>query len=144
MKDYKIMFFTDDDHDDLYLLKEASDSLGHTAQFFHDGNEMLAVLNGRAVKPDIIFLDINMPSIDGFQVLERVRAFEDEFNAIPVVIHSGHSDHTHIDRCLELGANYYIPKAHNYNQLKSSIEHVVNTDWDTFKADRENFLHIHF
>ncbi|WP_293893704.1 response regulator [Flavobacterium sp.] len=143
MREYKIMFFTDDDHDDLYLLKEVAESLGHTAQIFHDGHEMLAALNTETEKPDLIFLDINMPKIDGFQVLEKVRSYEDDLNAIPVIIHSGHTDDKYIEKCLELGANYYIPKAHSYNQLKSSINYALNTNWAAFKADRENFLHKH-
>ena len=141
MRDYKIMFFTDDDADDLHLMKEVADSLGHDSQLFHDPAKMLAQLNGEETKPDIIFLDIRMPLIDGFEVLEKLRS--SDFNDIPVVIHTANSDEKSISKCFELGANYYITKAYNFQNMKSAMEHAINKDWTIFKPTREDFLYIH-
>lgn len=143
MNDSKIMFFTDDDHDDLHLMQEIITSLGHKAELFHDGIEMLSTLQNTPVKPDIIFLDITMPRTDGFEILEKLRASDPAFKDIPVIIHSGNCDEQCIARCFELGANYYITKAFSYNGLKAALEHAVGINWKTFKPTREDFLFEH-
>lgn len=143
MRDYKIMFFTDDDQDDLYLMKEVSDLLGHNAELFHDGDKMLLALQNGETKPDIIFLDINMPKINGFDVLGKLGSMQHDFKKIPVVIHSSHVNDLSVDKCFELGANYYITKANNFHHIKSAIEYVVKVDWTTYTTSRENFIHRH-
>ncbi len=137
------MFFTDDDHDDLFLMKEVSDALGHTSQLFHSGSEMLAVIKNQKLKPDLIFLDITMPREDGFEVLEKLRSIDNDFKNIPVIIHSGNCDEKCIQKCFELGANYYITKAHDFKDLSASMEYAINKDWTTYKSNREDFLHLY-
>ena len=70
-------------------MKEVSDALGRTSQLFHNDSEMLEVIKNKSVKPDIVFLDITMPREEGFEVLEKLRSIDNEFNDIPVIIHSG-------------------------------------------------------
>jgi CheY-like chemotaxis protein len=134
------MFFTDDDHDDLQLMTMVSDSLGHTSQLFHDGDQLLANLERTDVQPDIIFLDITMPRKSGIEILTKLRSM-DKTKSIPIVIHSGNCDEKCISECYELGANYYVTKAYSYTDLKAALEYSINTDWSTYKAARENFLH---
>jgi CheY-like chemotaxis protein len=143
MKGNKIIFLIDDDVDDLHFMNDISISLGHTTQLFYNGPDMFSVLNSIEIKPNIIFLDINMPMLDGFEVLEKLRHTKEEFKDIPVIIHSSHRDEKSIKRCYELGANYFITKAFNYNDLKSSIEYAINKDWKTFKASLHDFKHEH-
>jgi CheY-like chemotaxis protein len=126
MKKNRRIFFADDDNDDLTWLKEVSDELGHTATFFYCGSTMLEALSQSKEKPEIIFLDIRMPALDGFEVLAKLRAMDEEVKNIPVIIHSGKFDDKTIQKCYDLGASYYIPKANNYDSLKLSIEYAIN------------------
>jgi CheY-like chemotaxis protein len=142
METFKTIHFLDDDEDDLHLLMEISQSLGHIPRLFRNGINMLTALRDEPIKPDIIFLDINMPTIDGYQILRNIRAFK-EYNDIPIVIHSGNCDDKCINKCLEYGANYYMTKAFSYNELRNAISYATNKDWKIFRPNVQQFLHIH-
>lgn len=62
-------------------------------------------------KPDLILLDLKLPKIDGFEVLRDLKSNEDTKN-IPVVVLTNFSEKEHIDKCLSLGAEDYLIKAH--------------------------------
>ncbi|HEY0090867.1 MAG TPA: response regulator [Flavobacterium sp.] len=134
----KVIFFTDDDQDDLHLMKEISDLLGQNAILFHDGNEMLAKL--QTEKPQIIFLDVEMPMKHGFDILREIRAVR-ELDDIPIVMLSSKCDEKCVATCFELGANYFIPKAYSFSGLKKSIEHAMNVSWEEFTATEADFLY---
>ena len=81
-----------------------------------DGLEIVTALDGKqalemiaASPPDMIFLDLMMPGIDGFSVLEQLQAHE-ETRSIPVVIVSAASDVGNIVRGIEMGAVDFLPK----------------------------------
>jgi CheY-like chemotaxis protein len=126
MKKNRFIFFTDDDDDDIIWLKEVSRELGHTSTFFYCGIDMIEALDNNKAKPEIIFLDIRMPKLDGFEILAKLRSMDEQVRSIPVIIHSGNYDEKSIERCYELGASYYLVKANNYNDLKASIEYTIN------------------
>ena len=62
-------------------------------------------------KPDIVLLDLILPGIDGFEVLERIKQ-DPEINKIPVVILSNLGQKEEIEKGLKLGATDYLIKAH--------------------------------
>ncbi len=81
-----------------------------------DGLEILTATDGRQAldligesAPDMIFLDLMMPGIDGFSVLEQLQAHA-EWRSIPVVIVSAASDLENIVRGIEMGAADFLPK----------------------------------
>ena len=57
MKKKKLIYYLDDDFDDLGFFKEITEELGHTVKVFSDGRKMLLVLEIQEQKPDIIFLE---------------------------------------------------------------------------------------
>lgn len=77
------------------------------------GEEALAII--RAEKPDILLLDIVMPIIDGFEVLRQLRIF----NQLPVIAISASIGNC--DMAMELGANAFVSKPFNINDLASKI-----------------------
>ena len=143
MERRKILFFTDDDSEDLHLMKEIADSLGHSSELFHDGHSMISRLHEDSLTPDVIFLDISMPRIDGFEVLQKIRASKEKFQQVPIVIHSSNCEESCISRCFELGANYYMTKAYSYKDLLKSLEFAMNRDWQKTRPEREAFLYVH-
>lgn len=72
-------------------------------------------------QPDLIICDVNMPDIDGFQVLEKIR--ENLATAkIPFIFLSAGDDTVYRQKALQLGANNYLSKPVNFEKLLSAID----------------------
>ncbi len=68
----------------------------------------------------LVMLDLNMPVLDGYQVLERMKK-DERTKRIPVVILTTTDDHREVRRCYELGCNVYITKPVDYDQFSEAI-----------------------
>lgn len=75
---------------------------------------------------DIVLLDIEMPKLDGFALLERLRA-EPRFAQLPIVMLTGREDIASIDRAFQLGASSFITKPLNWRQLSYALRYVLRT-----------------
>ena len=87
----------------------------------------------------MVFLDLNMPGKNGFDVLEEIRK-SDQNNEIPVVIYSTSSEAGIIERCRNLGANYFITKPVLMRDIIKAIEHAIQIDWNKFTPTPSNFV----
>jgi len=90
----------------MYKLKLELD--GYQVSMAKDGEEGLRL--AQESKPDIIFLDIRLPKMDGFAVLEGLRSADDTRH-IPVVILSNYGERELVERGLKLGALEYLIKS---------------------------------
>ena len=68
----------------------------------------------------LVMLDLNMPVLDGYQVLERMKT-DERTKRIPVVILTTTHDPREVSRCYELGCNVYITKPVDYEQFSDAI-----------------------
>jgi len=75
---------------------------------------------GAEAPPILVLLDLNMPVLDGYQVLRRMRA-DDRTRTIPVVILTSTDDPREVNRCYELGCNVYVTKPVDYGQFAEAI-----------------------
>ena len=73
--------------------------------------------------PLLVLLDLNMPGIDGYQVLERMKADEGTKH-IPVVILTTTDDAREVSRCYELGCNVYITKPVDYDKFSEAVQQL--------------------
>jgi CheY-like chemotaxis protein len=85
------------------------------------GPEALEAL--RAEPFDLLLLDLEMPGMDGFEVLERVR-LDPATAALPVIVVTGREDVRAIDRAYEAGATSFVVKPINWRQLAYQIRYV--------------------
>ena len=131
MKASKSIFYRDDDIDDLYFFKEVAEGLGHDVSIYINGHEMLRALDKKP-QPDIIFLDIHMPVLNGEEILNVLKK-SDDYKHIPIVMISGAYPKKLVRHYLEAGANYLMKKP-SFVDLKTSLEEVLKIDWNTFRA----------
>lgn len=118
----------DDDIDDSELFKEALlkvDPACVCDRFAH-GKIALTELSAHKIgKPDIIFLDINLPLMSGWEILVELKKLED-LRQIPVIMYSTSSNPRDKDIAKDLGAICFFTKPHNYKLLIKMMEIVVD------------------
>ena len=95
---------------------------GHEVVAVEDGLQALEAV-GR-LQPDLVILDVMMPGLDGFQVLERLKA-DPRIAAIPVVMLTAKSGDDHIRHGWQVGTDFYMPKPFNPEELRSVVERMV-------------------
>src|SRR4029453_2085558 len=84
----------------------------------NDGAAALAAIGEDP--PDVILLDIEMPGMDGIEVLERIKS-DEKLRHLPVVMISGSDDAHSRVRCLEAGADDFLPKPFDAAILRARI-----------------------
>lgn len=101
----------------------------------YEGYEVNVVSDGRAAieeikkrKPDLVLLDIMMPYMDGMEVLEEMRKFDEKME-IPVLLLTNLSEKDNVRRALELGAKDYLIKSHfTPSEIFTKINAVFGKD----------------
>jgi CheY-like chemotaxis protein len=118
----------DDDHDDCYLFTDAVKKIfpGVTIAITNNFIEAIAYLTSQ--KPDVIFLDLNMPFKNGIESIAELKA-NDEFKNIPVVVFSNSDYPRDIKLAYEKGAALYFTKPSSFDDLASGLQQILNKDW---------------
>ena len=142
MKTGFTIFYTDDDKDDQGFFLEiiATINKDYKVIIQNNGQELLESLNNLSLYPHILFLDINMPGLNGLEILEIIRA-DKNHKSLPIVMFSTSRDEKTIAKSRELGANFYLPKLELFEQLKKSIEHTITINWQNFTPADNNFVY---
>ena len=120
----KSIFLIDDDSDDREIFQSALDVIKVPYAYAEasDGEDALnKIKNDAFVKPDIIFLDLNMPKIDGRQFLKTIKQI-DGYKDIPVIIYSTSSIDVDKKYAFENGAADFITKHSSFNELCSELK----------------------
>ena len=90
----------------------------------------MAVALAQQQQPDLVLLDLVMPSLDGWEVTQRLRQ-ELQFQNLPIVIVSASISNADESRCYDAGANVFLTKPLNFEQLLRVIEQYLNLKWIT-------------
>ena len=104
----------DDESEIRDILAEVLESQGHKVFKAAGGKEGVEII--RRVRPDLVLLDLKMPGMDGYQVLEVIRGDED-LRSIPVIILTALKMPKQVIDGLRKGANDYITKPFNMDEL---------------------------
>ena len=124
---YKKILLIDDDDDDQEIfvkaLADISDSVA--CSVYSNAQKALQDLIEKKINPDVIFLDLNMPIMNGHQFLIEVKKAEN-LKSIPVIIFST-SSHIHtIELSKELGAHDFITKPNNFDNLITILKPLID------------------
>jgi adenylate cyclase len=117
-RDQGIILVVDDNEMNRDLLSRRLQRQGHKVFMATDGRDALAVVQTQSF--DLILLDIMMPGMNGYEVLERLKA-DPNYAHIPVIMISALDDIESVVRCIELGAEDYLFKPFNPTLLKARI-----------------------
>jgi adenylate cyclase len=108
----------DDDAMNRMVLQRSLEREGHAVRVAADGRAALELL--RSEPFDIVLLDVLMPEMDGLELLELIQS-DDELRATPVIMISALEDMASVVRCIELGAEDYLPKPFDPVLLRARI-----------------------
>lgn len=112
------LLVVDDNKVNRLLLGRGLEQQGHQVAFAENGRQALDILHQNAF--DLMLLDIQMPEMDGYQVLEKV-ASDLELRDIPVIVTSALEELDSVVRCIEMGAEDYLIKPVNPVLLRARI-----------------------
>jgi two-component system response regulator len=133
MENTHILLVKDNLDDKLLLLRACKTSdLHSTIMTVQDGVEAINYLlglgpfEGRPL-PSLVLLDLNLPKVDGVEVLARIRA-QAEIRALPVIVLSSSEQPADRRRCYELGANSYLRKPTDFAKLRDLME-MIESYW---------------
>jgi CheY-like chemotaxis protein len=121
------LLLADDDKDDRDLFSEALASLDPAIRYegAEDGQQVLQLLSDNHTDlPAIIFLDINMPVMNGWEVLRKVKS-DSRYLHIPVIVYSTASGENVKRVAAELGAVCFVTKPDSFRLVKSMLEVVI-------------------
>lgn len=125
MKNDATILLIDDDADDreIFQLALSEAAPTYTCVTTKSGIEALDRLIDGDLKPDCIFLDLNMPRMNGTQCLEGIKK-ESHLSTIPVVIYSTSSERRDRENTLALGASAFITKPSDISELIAALENI--------------------
>lgn len=116
----------DDDGVDVMIVQRALRDLGVTNKLVRatDGEEALAYLTGQQDEmPSVILLDLNMPKMNGFELLQMVKA-DERLKRIPIVIVTTSEAQQDRARSFELGAAAYVVKSWDYEEFRRKMKTI--------------------
>lgn len=126
----RFILIAEDDADDRYLMKTALQETGISEDvvYVENGVELINMLEtvneaGENNYPKLILLDLNMPKMDGREVLKTMKSNE-AYRKIPVVVFSTTKNQLDVKRCYDLGANTYIVKPVSYDTLVTTLKEI--------------------
>lgn len=124
------VFYADDDEEDREIFCSAVEEINPTIHVIlsKDGQEALNILKTQTESPDFIFLDINMPRMNGIECLIKLKA-DNRLKSVPVIMYSTTADSREINKMKMLGAAGFIQKSSSFEELKRTIHKVLKREY---------------
>jgi len=126
----KNIFLVDDDVDDQLFFTDALKEIDERIKctIANNGRDALLQLKNLDTLPEILFLDLNMPFMNGYECLSQLKN-ENRLSKIPVVIFTTSNDPKDAEITHQLGADVFLSKPNEFNQLRTKLERILNLDF---------------
>jgi CheY-like chemotaxis protein len=127
----KRLFIIDDDTEDQEIFMDAIREVDGSIQCYTatSGEDALEQLEREVVVlPDLIFLDLNMPKLNGKQILGEIKKRR-SLKHIPVIMYSTSFAPRDIEEITQLGAVFHLLKPSRFEDLCRSLEAIISKDW---------------
>lgn len=126
----KGVLLVEDDEDDVILFVNAIKEINNSLNVYQakNGEEAFKRLNEINILPDLIFMDIDMPVMNGFECLKRLKQHNDYKN-IPVVILTEFNNPEEQEFAYSLGASFFLYKLPDFPLFKKNISNMLNRNF---------------
>ncbi|MEO5601742.1 MAG: response regulator [Cyclobacteriaceae bacterium] len=120
------ILYVDDDSEDLAIFQEAINDINENIRFIplKSAQDAFALLNRQTALPNLIFVDINMPVMDGKEFLKNLK-IDKRLRNIPVIMYTTSRQQKEKDECKDLGAHDFITKTSTYPELIQKLRTVI-------------------
>lgn len=125
----KSIWIADDDDDDRLMIKDAFEELDYKEDlyFFENGEKIIEIINNsKFTKPNLIILDLNMPKIDGYEVLSFIKNNK-AINDINVIILTTSKSEEDRSKALSMGAKDFITKPYRFTEMLKIAEDLIKS-----------------
>lgn len=116
------ILIADDDDDSRVMLKTLLKMWNYNVVEARNGSE--AVSLAKAMRLDLILMDVRMPKLDGFETARQIRQLE-EVTSVPIIFLSGCAGTAYYDRALESGGDDYLIKPLNFDLLEKTLDQYL-------------------
>jgi len=124
------VLLVEDNSDDVFITKRAWNKalIKNELYVVEDGEEALDFLfrKGKylaAPRPSLMLLDLKMPKVDGFEVIETIKGY-DSLKRMPIIVLTTSNRHEDINRAYELGCNAYIVKPVTFDNFLKAVTEI--------------------
>lgn len=123
----KKILYVEDNKDAITFFNRIVNKLGdYRFMTTEDGQSAIKFLEEeKDFEPEMILLDINLPGMNGFEILQHVRS-KNEYKHVPVIMFTSSDDTSDIRKSYEYGANAYLIKPDSLNSLKEVLSDTFN------------------
>lgn len=120
------LLLIDDDPDESEIFYHAASSMDTDIDYisYHNAQKALQALRSGDLSPDYIFLDMNMPVMDGRHFLQHIKK-DPQLNDIPVVIYTTSSRPKEKDELMRAGAASFLTKPDTLGELKEALSDIL-------------------
>ena len=120
------ILYVEDDPEDQDIFRDAIEAVAaHTdCHFARNGNDAFRVMSKIVIPPDYIFLDINMPEMNGIEFLKKLKTIPDHQN-IPVIVYSTSNAPRDVEECKKLGAIAFITKPNDFTEICKTLKRFL-------------------
>jgi PAS domain S-box-containing protein len=113
----------DDDPINMLLISEVLRRMGFDVIQMQNGREVLESLHH--YDPVLIFMDLNMPEMDGYTTTSRIRQLQEPYGSIPIIALTADAMKGDREKCLEAGMNSYISKPFKLEEIEAVLKNFI-------------------
>ena len=118
----KVILVIDDSSVTLHFLSELLKGKGYRVHTARNGKQAICTLENNII--DLVLLDLMMPQMNGFEVLQYIKSIPG-LDEIPVLVVSACSDQDSIDKAINMGASGYFVKPLIIEDLLAKVDHML-------------------
>lgn len=135
------IFLAEDDEDDRLLFHEAMNEINSKIEVIEsfDGVHLLENLREYKIdRTDLIFLDLNMPLMNGFECLDKIKK-DPLLKSVRTIIFSTTAEDDYVEKSFQKGAFMYIKKPNSFQDLINTIKTIINLEEEN-RPSRKQFV----